>query len=98
MVLKRDLRLRRLTLIGVILYTGVLAFADFEHHDFACHFKTPQHCTACSIGAVGSEPGRSPAPAESGLTDAGQIDLVHDRAATVLLPVRTRDRSPPPLA
>jgi hypothetical protein len=98
MVLKRDLRLRRLALIGVALYTCVLAFADFEHHDFACHFKTPLHCTACSIGAVGSEPGRTPTPGESGLTDAGQIDVVTDVATTVLLPVRTRDRSPPSFA
>jgi hypothetical protein len=98
MVQKRGARLRRLALLGVVLHTLFLAIVDFEHHDLLCHFKTPQHCTACALSAPGSEPRATAAPGACCLTDAGRIVALHIASEGVLLPVRTRDRSPPPSA
>jgi hypothetical protein len=46
MLLREGPRLRRLALLGVLLHSLFLATAGFEHHDFVCHFKTPQHCAS----------------------------------------------------
>jgi len=95
MVLRRGARLRRLALLGVVLHTLFLATVDFEHHDLLCHFKTPQHCTSCALSPLGSEPRTTTTSGACCLTDAGQIVALHIASESVLLPVRTRDRSPP---
>jgi hypothetical protein len=95
MVLKRGARLKRLALLGVVIHTLFLATVDFEHHDLLCHFKTPQHCTSCALSPIGSEPRTSASPGAGWLTDAGGIIARHFAVDSVLLPVRTRDRSPP---
>ena len=98
MVLTRGARLRRLALLGVVLHTLFLATVDFEHHDLLCHFKTPQHCTSCALSPLGSEPRTATASRRLLLTDAGRIVTFQIASESVLLPVRTRDRSPPPSA
>ncbi len=79
------------------LYALILVVAPFEHHDLACHQKTPQHCTSCSTTVVGSEPHSMAADGACVLTDAGKAiaDLTLDQGT--LLPVRTTGRSPPAL-
>ena len=98
MLLKRGERLSRLALLGAVLHTLFLATVDFEHHDLLCHFKTPQHCTSCALSPPGSEPRTMAPPGACCLTDAGRIVALHIASDSVLLPVRTRDRSPPPSA
>ena len=98
MVMVRGTWFRRLALQGIVLHTLVLTIADFEHHDLLCHFKTPLHCTSCAIGSAGSEPRTPSAAGSCSLSDAGRIVALHDVGSTVLLPVRTRDRSPPSLS
>src|ERR1700687_2676519 len=68
-----DRRWRFLAFAGGTLYVLFLILAPFEHHDLACHYKTPQHCTSCSSSLVGSDPD---APAILGawhLSDAGRV-------------------------
>ncbi len=98
MVLKRGARLSRLALLGAVLHTLFLVTVDFEHHDLICHFKTPQHCTSCALSPLGSEPRTTTPAGACYLTDAGRIVALHIASESVLLPVRTRDRSPPPSA
>jgi hypothetical protein len=98
MVLRRGWRLRRLALLGVVLHTLCLAIVDFEHHDLLCHFKTPQHCTSCALSPLGSEPRSTARPGTCCLTDTGLVVALDISTESALLPVRTRDRSPPPSA
>jgi hypothetical protein len=89
------LSLRRLTLLGIVLHAAVLAAAPFEHHDLACHLKTPQHCSSCTSSPVGASASTAPAPAVGSLVESGSavaFDAVPESA--VLVP-RTSGRSPP---
>jgi len=82
-----------LTLFCVFLFT-----AQFEHHDIACHLKTPQHCTACAQSLPGSDPN---APVSSSLTVlavAGDAVLDAVILSGTVLPTRTSGRSPPSAA
>src|SRR5262245_1178156 len=36
-------RWRRFAAVAVMIYAVFLVTAEFEHHDLACHFKTPFH-------------------------------------------------------
>lgn len=90
-------RLRQFVLVGVLLHSLFLATAEFEHHDFFCHDKTPQHCTACALSAPGSDPGTALTPGVCSLSDAGQAVAVHLVLKSAVLAVRTRGRSPPSL-
>jgi hypothetical protein len=90
-----DRRIRLLAAVGGVLYTVFLTLAPFAHHDIACHFKTPQHCTSCSSSVVSSSPN---APADVGanrLADAGRARADQPLAYDILLPVRSTGRSPP---
>src|SRR5262245_4057779 len=98
MFLRRGSWLRRVVVLGVLLHGLFLATTEFEHHDFLCHFKTPQHCTSCALSAPGSDPGTPLAPGSCSLADAGQAVSAHLVLKSAVLPVRTRGRSPPPLA
>ena len=69
MVFGKGARFRRLAIAGVLLHTLFLAIADFEHHDIACHLKTPLHCTSCALSQVSSDPRTPFDPGASGLTD-----------------------------
>jgi hypothetical protein len=80
----------------VALYTVLLCAAAFEHHDVACELKTPQHCTACTSSAVGSDPHALSLPGGFALADAGSAAAADLRADSILLVVRSTGRSPPP--
>jgi hypothetical protein len=97
MLLRKGPRLQRLVLFGVLLHGLFLATAGFEHHDFLCHFKTPQHCASCALSTPGSDPGTPVAPGTCRLADAGQAVATHLVIKSAALSVRTRGRSPPPL-
>ena len=98
MVFAKGARFRRLAIAGVLLHTLFLAVADFEHHDIACHLKTPFHCTSCALSTVGSDPRAPFDPGASGLADAGRAIAVNVEFQGAVLSVRTTGRSPPALA
>lgn len=98
MMLRKGSRLQRLVLFGVLLHGLFLATAGFEHHDFLCHFKTPQHCASCALSTPGSDPGTPVAPGVCPLADAGQAVATHLVIKSAVLSVRTRGRSPPSLS
>ena len=98
MVFAKGLRLRRLALLGVVLHALFLAAADFEHHDLACHLKTPLHCTSCALSPVGSDPHTPAAPGACRLADAGRLVALDHDSASAVLSVRTTGRSPPVFA
>jgi hypothetical protein len=82
-----------LGLFAVFLFT-----AQLEHHDIACHLKTPQHCSACQSSPLGSDPNALVSSAPILLADAG--DAVADAVLLTgtVLPARSSGRSPPPSA
>jgi hypothetical protein len=98
MVFAKGMHLRRLALAGVLLHTIFLAAADFEHHDIACHLKTPLHCTSCALSQVGSDPHSLVVPGAFRLADAGRAVAWNVEAESAVLTVRTTGRSPPALA
>jgi hypothetical protein len=42
----------RWVVVGLLLYSLVLAVSPALHHDFACHLKDPSHCTACQATPI----------------------------------------------
>jgi hypothetical protein len=81
--------------IGVAIYLAIILVAAFEHHDLACHLKTPFHCTSCASSQIGLET-RIPAVAHTILlADAGDVITCQSPADGTLLPVRLTGRSPP---
>src|SRR6185503_8772969 len=89
------MRARLLIVIGLGLYGIVLVCSPFEHHDFVCHLKTPQHCTSCASSQLGSDVRILIAPTASGLDDAGTAVAFDRTLEGTLLAVRTTGRSPP---
>lgn len=88
-------RWRRFTALAFALYAIFLVTAQFEHHDLACHFKTPQHCTSCASSQLGSDPQAPETLQSSLLADAGtpiSFQLLPDSA---LLDNPSSGRSPP---
>jgi hypothetical protein len=88
-------RVRRLGFVAGALYALMLVVAPFEHHDLACHQKTPQHCTSCSTTIVGSAPSELATDGACALTDAGRAFADPTLAQGTLRPVRSTGRSPP---
>jgi hypothetical protein len=87
--------LRRGTVFSLALYLVVLLGAPFEHHDLACHLKTPQHCTSCVASPAGAA---SPAPVTFGASPLAEVGraLVSLPDAAVGEPIGpTAGRSPP---
>ena len=89
------MRERRLVLAGLALFAAVLVLSPFEHHDLACHLKTPQHCTSCSSSQLGSHVAPLGAPGAARLVDAGAARSVDVLLEGALLAVRSNGRSPP---
>jgi hypothetical protein len=81
--------------LGVALYAAVLVVAPFTHHDLVCHFKNPQHCTACTSNQLGTDPAALRAPRFRPLVDAGRAVQIHALAEGVLLAADSTGRSPP---
>lgn len=88
-------RWRYPVIVGTLIYAAVLLTVPFEHHDLACHLKTPQHCTSCSLSPLGSRSAPLVSPGASDLADAGRASTFHSTAEGTLLPARTTGRSPP---
>ncbi|MEO8258679.1 MAG: hypothetical protein ABI868_15125 [Acidobacteriota bacterium] len=87
--------MRSLTLIATLCYVLVLAASAFEHHDFVCHLKNPQHCTACSASQLGADPPALAVDATSSFHDAGRAMALQADATGALLTARSTGRSPP---
>lgn len=81
--------------LGVALYAAVLVLSPFTHHDLVCHFKSPQHCTACTSNQVGTDPAELRTPSFRPLVDAGRAVQVQALAEGVLLAADSTGRSPP---
>lgn len=88
-------RWKRPVLLGVIFHLLFLVTTPFEHHDLACHLKTPLHCTACASSPLGSDPHALQIPNTSQLADAGQAVAFFLVMKSAVLPVRSTGRSPP---
>jgi hypothetical protein len=88
-------RWRSLAFVGGALYAFFLITASFEHHDIACHIRTPQHCTSCNSSLVGSDPQTPAIVGAWHLADAGRAIAFQAIVDDVLLPVRSTGRSPP---
>ena len=80
------------------MYALVVLASAFEHHDLLCHLRNPDHCTACSVAQLGSDPQTPAAPRAAELPDAGQALTLHVLVRGTLLTVRSSGRSPPHVA
>jgi hypothetical protein len=81
--------------LAAALYALVMLASAFEHHDLLCHLRNPDHCTACSVAQLGSDPETPATPRAAELPDAGRALTFHVIASGTLLTVRTTGRSPP---
>jgi hypothetical protein len=91
-------RWRRLAAIAVVIYSVFLATAEFEHHDLACHFKTPFHCTSCASSPLSVNAHAPAVPDASRLPDAGRATAFQVLSESALLALDSSGRSPPALA
>ncbi len=88
-------RWRRFAAVAFALYAVFLVTVQFEHHDLACHFKTPQHCASCVSSQLGSDP-HAPETLEScRLADAGTLISRQLLPDSVFLDNPSSGRSPP---
>ena len=92
---KRFHRWRRFAAVAVVIYSVFLATAEFEHHDLACHFKTPFHCTSCASSPLSVNSHTPPVPDASRLADAGRAIAIHLLGEGALLALDSSGRSPP---
>jgi hypothetical protein len=90
-----DGRWRRAAALAVALYAVFLVTAPFEHHDLACHLKTPFHCTSCASSPLSVDPHAPVVPDGSRLADAGRAILVQVLSESALLSTQSSGRSPP---
>jgi hypothetical protein len=88
-------RSRRLTAIAFALYAVFLVTAEFEHHDLACHFKTPQHCTSCASSPLSATPHAPVSPDAHRLADAGRAVAFQRLLHGAVLTAHASGRSPP---
>src|SRR6188472_2293178 len=86
---------RRLASVALALFSVFLATAEIEHHDIACHLKTPQHCTACAQSQLGSDPHAPASFDRIVLADAGYAMSDAVLLSGTVLPTRSSGRSPP---
>jgi hypothetical protein len=90
-------RLPRLASFALALFATFLFTEQVEHHDIACHLKTPQHCMGCAVSALGSDPNAPAAAGGNRLADAGAAVLETLLPSGTMLPARSSGRSPPPV-
>ena len=88
-------RYRHLAYLALALFSVFLFTAEFEHHDIACHLKTPQHCNACAASQLGSEPHSVASFNHVVLSDAGRAVLELTVLSGTILPAQSSGRSPP---
>jgi len=90
-------RWRRFAAIAVVVYSVFLATAEFEHHDLACHFKTPFHCTSCASSPLSVDAHAPAVPDASRLADASRTIAIQVLGESALLALDSSGRSPPAL-
>jgi len=95
---KRLPQWRRFAAVAVVIYSVFLATAEFEHHDLACHFKTPFHCTSCASSPLSVNSHAPAIPDASRLADAGRAIATQLLGEGALLALDSSGRSPPSLA
>jgi hypothetical protein len=91
-------RFRRFALLALALFAVVCATAQLEHHDIACHLKTPQHCTGCAANPPGADPHAPSLLDRVTLADVGGAFADPVVLTGALLPVRCSGRAPPAFA
>jgi hypothetical protein len=89
---------RRTAALIAALYALFLVTVPFEHHDLACHLKTPQHCTSCASSPLSVGSHTPFTPDASWLPDAGRAVACHLLPESTLLAPTSSGRSPPVLA
>jgi hypothetical protein len=92
---KRLQQWRRFAAVAVVIYSVFLATAEFEHHDLACHFKTPFHCTSCAASPLSVNSHTPAVPDANRLADAGRAIAVQLLGEGALLALDSSGRSPP---
>src|ERR1700730_13166254 len=80
--------------VQAAIYIAILLAAPFEHHDLACHLKTPFHCTSCVSSAIGLETSTTTLARHVHLADARDVVAYQPPAYGALLPVRSTGPSP----
>jgi len=88
-------RWRRFAAFAVAVYAVFLATAEFEHHDLACHLKTPFHCTACASSPLSVNPATPLVPDARRFADAGRAIAIQLLTESALLATHSSGRSPP---
>ena len=82
-----------------VLTAALCAFVDiaspFEHHDLACHLKTPAHCTACASSLASTSPTTVAGAAAMTLSDLGSAVTRLPQIEGTRLTVRGFGRAPP---
>jgi hypothetical protein len=81
--------------LAIALYSVFLLTAPFEHHDLACHLKTPFHCTSCVSSPLSINSHTPVAPATVRLADAGRAIASDAPIESALLGELFSGRSPP---
>lgn len=89
---------RRVTALALALYAVFLVTAQFEHHDLACHLKTPQHCASCASSLPSSDPHALVPFDTCNLADAGRLVVFQSLSEGALFAIQSSGRSPPPSA
>ena len=88
-------RYRQLAYLALALFSVFLLTSELEHHDIACHLKTPQHCSACAASPLGADPHTPASIDTSVLRDAGSAVIGFQHLVGAVLPARASGRSPP---
>jgi hypothetical protein len=88
-------RWRRFAAVAVVVYSVFLATAEFEHHDIACHFKTPFHCSSCASSPLSVNANSPAIPDASRLADAGRAIAMQVLSEDTLFALDSSGRSPP---
>ena len=78
-------------------YTGVLLLSAAQHHDLACHVKSPGHCDACTANPPASSTEVRSSVADGGLPEAGGVTAIRHEAPDLALSTDAGGRSPPSL-
>jgi hypothetical protein len=88
-------RFRQFALAVLALFVLAGSIAQFEHHDIACHLKTPQHCAACAGNPPGADPHAPSLLDRIALADAGNALTEPSILIGTQLAVRRSGRAPP---
>jgi hypothetical protein len=89
---------RRFAKVAFALYAVFLVTAQFEHHDLACHLKTPLHCTSCNASPLSSTPRAPVAMHTHRLVEAGRAETFQILSEGALLSTARSGRAPPSLS